>query len=232
MKDWSVAVWFHYPVPKTGAFHTLIQGVSGAGGIGVINPEITQIGLFDEETGEYLTSQFELSNIKHGWRHLAITKFGPTIRFYIDGKQSKSKEKGKETIKASIIEPFTYFGNSKDGNEYFGTICDLRVYDYWLNDKEIEKVAEETENVLIGLPDRFSEYMNLANGVPALIKQLQNGIDFVKPYAMKVIANLACKETLRGTIIRSEGLRHIITLLHDNDDSIRQEAARALVNIS
>ena len=228
MENWTIGVWFIHPVPKTGAFHTLIQGVSGVGGVGVINPEGTKVGLFDEATGEFHTSSHNLRDIKHGWRHLAITKFGKKFRFYIDGKQGK----GKEIIEAELIEPFTYFGNEKEGNEHFGTICDLRVYEYWLNDKEVEKIAEETENVLVGLPDRFSEYINLANGVPALVKLLKNGIDFVKPYAMMVLANLATKETLRGTIIRSEGLHHIITLLHDSDEVIRQEAARALVNIS
>jgi hypothetical protein len=78
-----------------------------------------------------------------------------------------------------------------DGTEPFGIFCDFRYYPFFLNEKEIEKIAIMSGNVLEGLPDKFAEYINLANAVPCLIKLLEVGIEFVKPYVLRTIGSLA-----------------------------------------
>jgi hypothetical protein len=61
---------------------------------------------------------------------------------------------------------------------------------------------------------------------------LDSTYDFVKPYALMTLGSLASKETLRGTIMRTGGVDKVITFMHHQDDGIRQEAARVLVNLS
>jgi hypothetical protein len=90
-----------------------------------------------------------------------------------------------------------------DGQEPFGIAADFRFYPKYTDAFKVVENSIYTENIIDGLPDKFAEYINLAQGAQNLILLLKSPVHFVKPPVLKALGNLATKESVRGTIIRN-----------------------------
>ena len=136
-------IWFrmYNPVMRTKAFHVLLQDPSGLGGIIVIDNSCQRIGAFTKD-GDFIDSGIDLSEPKYAskWLQVAMSysqlSENTKLHFYLNGEEVKSYDKQK------IILPNTlqYIGNSRDYNEPFGIVCDLRVYRKFFEAKQIKKL--------------------------------------------------------------------------------------------
>ena len=139
----SYTVWFrlYNPIMKTGNFHVLMQDQSGLGGIIVIDSTCKKIGVFTKD-GDYIDSGVDLSISLYSnkWLQFAMSysqlSENTKLHFYLNGEEVKSYDKQK------IILPSTlqYIGNSRDYNEPFGVVFDLRVYRKFFEEKQIKRL--------------------------------------------------------------------------------------------
>jgi hypothetical protein len=95
----------------------------------VIDETGSRLGCVDEEKSMFVDSGVDLSKIRKGWHNIVVicdNSIETKVTFYLDGKQTKESQ---HTI---CCQPIGYIGNSKSGNEPFGTLSDLRIYPYIL----------------------------------------------------------------------------------------------------
>ncbi len=139
----SYTVWFRFynPVMNTGNYHVLLQDQCGLGGIIVIDSTCKKIGVFTKD-GDYIDSHVNLSNTRYTnkWLQFAMSysqlSENTKLHFYLNGEEVNSYDKQK------IILPSTlqYIGNSRDYNEPFGIVCDLRIYRKFYEEKQIKRL--------------------------------------------------------------------------------------------
>ena len=141
----SYTIWFrmYNPVIKTGNYHVLLQDPSGLGGIIVINQDCSRIGAFTKD-GDFIDSGVDLkeSDYQKKWLQFAMSysqlSENTKVHFYINGKEKRKYDKQKTIIPSTL----QYIGNSRDYNEPFGIICDLRIYRKFFEAKQIQKLYE------------------------------------------------------------------------------------------
>ncbi len=141
-KSFTITFFFYNPVPNTERYHTLLQDSTGIGGLIVIDTTRKKIGCFSVD-GEFVDSGFDLGVDVYDqkWIFFALSyqKIGDSTKIYfnLDCKQENAK------LEEKIILPnhVQYIGNSRDYDEPFGAICDLRIYKNFYNKMEtIERI--------------------------------------------------------------------------------------------
>ena len=128
-KCFTITFLFYNPVPNTEKFHTLLQDSSGLGGLIVIDSTRKKIGTFTID-GDFIDSGFDLGGdgFDQKWLFFSFsyqrTEESTKIFFNLDGKKENLISEGKILIPNNI----QFIGNSKDLDEPFGALCDLRIY--------------------------------------------------------------------------------------------------------
>lgn len=238
LDEWTVACWFTWPLPKSSeeerSFdseyysedHVLVQGASMMGGFIVFRND--EIGAYDQMTGQFVTLWNSLSQLKKGWHFLAVSKDNSNkMQAYIDGQQ-----KVKLISAVSLNEPMRYFCNDFSFNHGMGAIADLRVYRRALPYSDIKSISKYTENIFDGMPDKYIEYVNIAEGPLHLVERLKLDSQQVKIPAVMALANLATKSSCRASIVRSGGVPLLISSLGTPIPNLKFHVARALVNMA
>lgn len=238
LEEWTVACWFTWPLPKKihgeknydsdieTQDHVLIQGSSMMGGFVVLRSD--ELGAYDQITGQFLVLWNNLNQLKKGWHHLAVTKSKSNrMQAYIDGQQ-----KVKLVATVSLNEPMQYFCNDFTYNQPMGAVADLRVYRRALPFADVKSASKYTENVFDGLPDKYIEYINVAEGPLQLVELLKSDNEQLKGPAVMTLANLATKASCRASIVRSGGVPLLIHSLNTPISNLKFHVARTLINIA
>lgn len=77
-EQYSFAFWMLYPPPpqtdnEVPSYRTLFQAGDGVGGHFAIDPSATLIGLFDDNSGDFVEFYYDLSEVQKGWQHVVLT---------------------------------------------------------------------------------------------------------------------------------------------------------------
>jgi Concanavalin A-like lectin/glucanases superfamily len=79
------------------------------------------------------------------WHHVAVTRNGSTVNFYIDGKNA-----GSTTMSGSFPSSSIPLHVGYDGSSFKGFIDDPRLYDYALNADQIKVVYNQGASAVLG----------------------------------------------------------------------------------
>jgi len=131
--DWSIETWFLYPIEGTADWRTLTRGSGGDHQI-IVQSGSWNLGTYDNTGGTgFHDCGWDINVLSNGWHHLAAVQTGGTtgkIEFYIDGK------KVCEVLNYGSVTDVNYIGNCCPGNQQWGTIDDLRIYNRALTPDE------------------------------------------------------------------------------------------------
>ncbi|XWK86464.1 MAG: LamG-like jellyroll fold domain-containing protein [Phormidium sp.] len=101
-EDWSMEVWFCYPLPATAKWNTLIRGQNADQHIVVSRDKKLGIYLTNDPLKQYFYDcGFSMGALSTGWHHLTVVGEGNTTRFYIDGKEV-GDTKAKALVDAQV----------------------------------------------------------------------------------------------------------------------------------
>ena len=148
-EEWTIETWFCYPLPKLAenqTKHVLIAETEGN------HPIVVEEGkhLGTVVQGSFYNSGYNLEKLSNGWHHLtAVAKESTTI-FYIDGKQvadvkqaivdAETNEDNRTELEEqnfTTIGDISVIGNSTSGQQQFGKISELRIWNLALSKEEI-----------------------------------------------------------------------------------------------
>ena len=137
-KNFTVTFHFYNPVPNTEKYHTLLQDSTGIGGLIVIDSSRRKIGSFTVD-GKFIDSGFDLGNEEFNQKWLFFTfsyeKIDESTKVYFNLDTKKEKIITEEKI--LIPSHIQYVGNSRDYDEPFGAICDVRIHKHFFSNNEI-----------------------------------------------------------------------------------------------
>ena len=80
------------------------------------------------------------------WSHFALVcrydsnSFVQMLQVFINGKEVFAEEKP-----INLRKRISFIGNSKDGNEPFGTVADLRIFPFAIKSTKIERLSGSTD---------------------------------------------------------------------------------------
>lgn len=125
-----------------------MQSSIGLGGLIVVDKYCSRLGSFTEE-GIWIDSGINLKKetLKNRWVNVIMSyssRLNQTkLNYYLNGKLKKC------LLKEKIVFPSTikYIGNCKDYDEPFGAICDLRVYNHFVNDMKAHEIYSSTHTL-------------------------------------------------------------------------------------
>ena len=129
---YSISVWSLFPLPTTvGGWRTLTRGTNDHQ---IIVDSSGLIGVFDNASATgFRSSAYNIVNdtsLLAGWHNIIAAVTGTSTNFYVDGIF-----KGAAPFKSNA--DIAYFGNYQGGTQNFGTIDDLRIYNYSLSSADI-----------------------------------------------------------------------------------------------
>ncbi|MFP4436147.1 MAG: LamG-like jellyroll fold domain-containing protein [Chloroflexaceae bacterium] len=126
--DWTIEAWFVTPLPAGRREHTLIAGDD----LRIVVREGQHLGVV---AGSFHDSTYRLDTLSDGWHHLAVVgrtaEDGTIVTFFIDGKPVGTP------IAASARGSISHIGNRKEGQQPFGKLAEVRIWDTALNEAEI-----------------------------------------------------------------------------------------------
>jgi hypothetical protein len=128
--NWTVETWFEIlgggVILPAGSWNTFLRGPSAHHQI-IVQRSNWELGTY---LGGFFGSGFRVNTLSTGWHHMAAVGTGTTTTFYIDGVQvGIAPNKSTESI-ASI-------GNYQGGDQPFGRIDDVRIWNTALSQKNI-----------------------------------------------------------------------------------------------
>lgn len=131
--DYAISTWAVFPLPTTaGSYRTLARSSVGD------HPVLVDAnGFLGVWVGAFKTSGYDVDNLTAGWHHIVAVADNAKnqTKFYVDGSYvGTSIAKSNENI--------SYLGNYQGGNQQFGTIDDLRIYNRMLSPTEIIKLFD------------------------------------------------------------------------------------------
>jgi hypothetical protein len=128
--NWTVETWFEIlgggVILPAGSWNTFLRGPSAHHQI-IVQRSNWELGTY---LGGFFGSGFRVNTLSTGWHHMAAVGTGTTTTFYIDGVQvGIAPNKSTESIAA--------IGNYQAGNQPFGRIDDVRIWNTALSQKNI-----------------------------------------------------------------------------------------------
>ncbi len=152
-KEMTIALWFYYEEQQNGWFYTLLEktnpdaGGHSRYGMWVHGGGIIQICIEPDTCPQSLCQEClnagEPLNL-NSWNHLVGTFDGSSLKVYINGVESSSKNIGTSGISQTPYELF--IGTDPyDSNPNFltGRVDNLRLYNRALSNSEIQSLYEE-----------------------------------------------------------------------------------------
>lgn len=222
LKEWTISLWFRTPLPQGDKI--LVQGKSGTGAI--IGANDDYFYAIDIKTGAELPLWTGLKGLSRKWNHLCVTLDSQKrILARINNEQTRDNKE------INLEECFKYFMNGKKGKNPFGVVCDFRVYERFMNVKEVEELSKYNENVVFALPDRYCEYANVADIPTSLIHIIEKERNVIKISALQALTCLATKSSCRASMLRNSIINIIVGLIRSVNTNISKYSAMCLVNL-
>jgi len=240
-EEYSISVWLNLSAKSSifvrhlclnnwmiglATFHTLLQPEDGIGGMLVIDPEYEKIGAFDEETGDFVVLyNLEDARDTREWNNLiCIVKsndnpqFANKVDLFFNG-QLVAKD-----IEINAPRRFDYVGNSKRGDEPFGVFSDLRIYNYALLERLIQKIYLRSD-----LSENPQDILDEADCCKRAVNILKTSNVEVQIELCGLIAGLNIEGKTRMLLI-GEGILHaLLPLVRSDSPDLKQAASKALV---
>jgi len=226
-EEYSISVWLNLSAKsRLATFHTLLQPEDGIGGMLVIDPEYEKIGAFDEETGDFVVLyNLEDARDTREWNNLiCIVKsndnpqFANKVDLFFNG-QLVAKD-----IEINAPRRFDYVGNSKRGDEPFGVFSDLRIYNYALLERLIQKIYLRSD-----LSENPQDILDEADCCKRAVNILKTSNVEVQIELCGLIAGLNIEGKTRMLLI-GEGILHaLLPLVRSDSPDLKQAASKALV---
>jgi len=218
---WSVSFWLTVPPVDTGRQHTLLQGISGVRLLSIDSSGL-RLGAFDQKQQKYRNG-LKMDKLKpYSWHNVIVTYDNGNMKFFIDYSFKKK-------IKIQCADPIKYIGNSADGLEPFGTICDLRISANVFTNKQLKNYSAYTPEYFDMQPDFIA--LGVSECVPLLIKGLHLSISQTALAILRVFGNLASYGNGRTKLIDANVIPQILTFLNSQNDTIRKEALRLFASL-
>ena len=123
--NWTIETWFQYPFPS-GSWNTMIRGTAYHHII--VNRTSWELGTY---VSGFRTSGFNMTQLSNGWHHMTAVGTGGSTAFYIDGVKVGVATGYQATDNIVAV------GNYQGGNQPFGKIDEVRIWNTALNHKEI-----------------------------------------------------------------------------------------------
>ena len=148
-EEWTIETWFCYPLPNLAQNQTkYVLIAENNGNLPIVVEERKYLGTVVE--GSFYNSGYNLEQLSTGWHHLTAVGKEFTTIFYIDGKEvanvkqavidAETNENTKTQLEQENFKTAGYFsviGNSTSGNQQFGKISELRIWNLALSKEEI-----------------------------------------------------------------------------------------------
>lgn len=119
---WTIESWFKYPFPSVSC-NTLTRGSIGDHQV-IVECGGYLLGTYDNVGGTaFHSSGFDTRTLSSGWHHLAAAGLGGNTIFYVDGRYVGTANYESTSDIRSV-------GNFFGGGQQFGTIDQVRIYNY------------------------------------------------------------------------------------------------------
>lgn len=135
--------------------HVLIQNFKGEGAYIQVDENCKDLQCVCELTGRTISAGIDLRMEKKGWHNIVVVcnnieNERGNIKFMINGKPTRDF-----AMDCLCLQPIGYIGNSKNGANPWGIVCDLRIYPFCLDKQRIEKLNYYETNYEFDMPDKY-----------------------------------------------------------------------------